>query len=358
MPGAEAGSGIAILLALLRGEADPGRIADEDWPRVMGAAGAAWLVPLLARLTEGRDMPSDVRAYCDFIRERNRIRNERLLVELSDLLFLLDGEGIEAMPVKGALHLLTADPPRLPDRMMGDLDLVVPAARRADAHRVLVAADRRAWVAPGEESGVYFRPEDVAPVEIHSPTPGHPAYAALDRLNRAPERIALRGLSVPIPDASTRLLHLMLHDRLRDGGLWRGGFDLRHLCDADGLIRGGGIDHAALRAALATWTERAGAASFLELAEDLLGSPVPPVVGPRTLERARRLRLARDAAGPSGAALRAAGKAAWRLVRLQRGDEALWPSLRRAAGRSEPPPPADSAVLPLGAGPRIEPGPG
>ncbi len=354
----ETASALAILTALLRGEGDPGRIADEDWSSVIGAAGEAWLVPLLARATEGRDLPPDVRAYLDFIRERNRTRNGRLRAELSELLHLLAGEGVEAMPVKGAVHLLLAEESRLPDRMMGDLDLVVPAGRRADVCRILLAAGRRLWRAPGEESEVFFRPEDVAPVEIHSPTPGHPAYAALDRLERPPQRIAWGGLSVPIPDASTRLLHLVLHDRLRDGALWRGGCDLRHLVDARLLIRSGEVDHAAIRAALRTRIERAAAASFLELAEAMSGGPVPPIVDRAALDRARRLRLARDAAGPAGAAFRAAGKAAWFLVRLTRGDADLRDLPGPFRRRSDPSADHDEPVLPLGSGPRIEPGPG
>ncbi len=354
-----ASSPLSVVLGLLRGDPVP---ASVDWDATIALANESWLVPALwgaitqAGRADDPALPDEARGYLRFIHARNAARNLKLRAQLEEALLRLAEADIRPLLSKGAIHLFTASDADLPRRMMGDLDLVVTEAERAEARRILMAAGHRLWSAPNEASDVLYRGSDAAPIELHSPQRGHAAYAALDRLAKPPVA-HVRGVAVAlIPDPAARLLHLVLHDQLRDGGLWRGAFELRHLVECDALIRAGGIDWAALRAAAAAPLERSAVAAQSELLEAFFGTRIPHAIGGFSGAVGRRLRRLRRGPGFTGDALRLWGKAAWVMRRSRLGEMSAVDALRRAAGIVVPPPPADTALLPLGVGPKTEPG--
>ncbi len=328
----------------------------EDWTGVIAAANAAWLAPALAaalRTTTTPAVPEDVRDYLDLLHGLNRERNFALRAQLFEAAHILAGHGIRPALGKGTAFLFAAPDDAIGNRMMGDLDLMVAPHERIEAARALARAGYRSLSAPNEDSDVLFRPQDAGPIELHSPTPGHPAYAALDRLATAPEPVEREGVTVLIPPPTALLLHLVLHDEIRDGGIFRGSFDLRHLFDGARLLATGRVEPALIAEARLRPHEARALAEWLLLVETMtgVGHPFPPPS--RAVRRGVGIRLRQAGRGPSASLLRFVRRGLWLAERIRRGEA----SLLHGFGRLLPPAPTeddeDVPIRGLGHGPRI-----
>lgn len=347
-------TGLRDLVELLSGRRSPQ--AGDDWIGIIAAANACWLGPALsAALASARtgSVPEDVGDYLEMLHAMNRERNGALRAQLFDAAAVLAEVGIRPVLGKGAVFLFTAEDDELGTRMMGDLDLTVAPNERDAARLALARAGYRCWRAPNEDSDVLFRARDAGPIELHSPMPGHPAYAALDRLAAEPELVERNGTTVLIPGPTVRLLHLVLHDEIRDGGLYRGSFDLRHLFDGARILASGRVDGTILATAPVRPREKRAVAEWLLLVEVLTGAgnPLPP---PSEAVRCRvRQRLLQTGSGPGPSLLRMARRALWLAERIRRGEASPLHAIRRLSPSRAKEDADEMPIRALGSGPRL-----
>ena len=175
---------IALLLACARTHASPEdqarirRLAAEpvDWAATERLADAHGVLPLLAQRLEAHasgEVPAAVRAR---LRQRMLVHAARSLVltrALGDLLAALSARGILALPYKGpALAAVAYGSTVL--RQPGDLDILVPDDRLANAHAVLLEhrfRDQIAGTHPDARLSHYqhamIRDADTVLVELH-----------------------------------------------------------------------------------------------------------------------------------------------------------------------------------------------
>lgn len=205
--------------------------APTDWSGVLELANRAWVTPAvhLALRDHGQlaGIPDDVRAYLAFIHERNLIRNRRLRTQLAEAVRALNAVGIEPVVLKGGIALCCAGEDELGRRMMGDLDLSV------DPQETLRAQAALRGLGYAEAIGVrgFGRTDDPGLIEIRDgPSPRARPYLSGDIVAGSARR-EVEGGGVRIPAATAQALHLIVHDLLKEGDLWRWSLDFRHLHD-------------------------------------------------------------------------------------------------------------------------------
>jgi len=203
------------------------RRGDLDWAAVFHYAGQHLVTPSLAGSLRRQGLfaalPIAVAEYLETVQTLNRERNRMLYGELVAVARRLNGIGIEPLLLKGAIALLPGEYPGAEDRMMGDLDILVPAERLRDAYQVLW--DTPYAIQPGQPDPLELAPEQLlahhhGPALYHAERPAklelhhaflHDANAESSlRADLAPHLITLpEGVRVMRPDLPTRLLHNM-----------------------------------------------------------------------------------------------------------------------------------------------------
>jgi hypothetical protein len=202
-----------------------------QWRDVLELANRTWVTPavFLALRAHGRldAIPDDVRDFLAFIHERNVLRNRRLRAQLVEAVRALNGAGVEPVLLKGAIALWGASEDELGRRMMNDLDLSVGPQDTERAEAALLG------LGYAEAVGVrgFGRTDNPGLIEIRDkPSPRARPYLSGDILAGS-ERREREGCVARLPSATAQALHLIVHDMLKEGDLWRWSLDFRHLHD-------------------------------------------------------------------------------------------------------------------------------
>jgi hypothetical protein len=208
---------------------------------------AAWhgILPLVHRATDrsgGDAVPVQVAQYLKTWFDANAAHSLRLTARLQDLIALLEGHGISAIPYKGPT-LAVAAYGSLLLRVFGDLDILVSKAQLPRARAALRSAGYRPAVplTPGQEQilielgrpGAFLDVDGVVAVELHPTVTPRYLAARVDhhRLCEDLETLSLGESRVHTFAPHALLLVLCLHATKH---LWT---RLLWLCDVAELIR-------------------------------------------------------------------------------------------------------------------------
>jgi hypothetical protein len=175
------------------------------------------------------------------INTRNDDRNRQLRTMALDAVEAVNTAGITPVFLKGmavwaSCHPADAHSPR----MMSDVDLLVRPEEGEPALEALLASGfrvlRRHPVESPHVIAELWREGDGGALDLHLRPPGPSGLTqAFDLLAHTEE--ALWPGRVRTPIAVYQIYLTCLHDMLHDGGFWRGGFDIRHLCDVADLAK-------------------------------------------------------------------------------------------------------------------------
>lgn len=269
---------------LLGGEREPER--DISWEVIIEVASFHYVTPALAWcLRDDASVPSDVGGYFKSIATLNDQRNERMLLGLARCAGLLNEIGIEPVLLKGAAQLVEGLYPEPSLRLLGDVDILIPANRSAEADAALKAA------------GFGSRPSDVVPPPshhhlpmLHDPESGMGVELHTDVISRSPDAVIstawfcelvrpalFRNQRVRLPEPTRHAGHTIFHSEIFHSLYALDKIQLRHLLDL-ALIRArheraidwGELDH---RFSAAGFGEML--ATYLDFAEALFGQPAP-----------------------------------------------------------------------------------
>lgn len=192
------------------------------WREIALGVSLQGLGPRLAALPHDERLPAELRGHLDGEAERGAARGERVLGLLARLAALLAGEGLRAVPLKGAALVLGGETPA-GLRPMADLDLLFDSEvdlRRAagrieaelgwrplwDTDRHLVLAERDERVAlPGCE-----HPDNPLRIELHRAFRLRVLGRTLDATDALRRRTRRSG-GWELPSEEALLLHLLLH---------------------------------------------------------------------------------------------------------------------------------------------------
>ena len=277
--------------------------AAPDWPALVWLAGEQSITPALAPALQRwgllRALPADLRDYLLATAAMNRARNRQLLAELEQVAGVLNAAGLRPLALKGAANLLAGLHEDPAERLLVDLDLLLPPDRLEAGVAALRAAG---WQAVGavemtlHHAPALHRHGHLATVELHGQPldlPWQPLLGAAELLATArPCRLGAAWLLLPSP--SLRLAHALAHGALADRSLALRRLRLRDLDDAARLAAGMDVAAAAdLARRFAAVRQGPALVAMVGALETLLGCRVGRSELPGTWARGGERLLAR-----------------------------------------------------------------
>lgn len=269
---------------LLDGERAPHAVL--PWELLIEVASFHLVTPALAKCLEADPkVPADVREYFAAVAALNAQRNERMLVALARAAGLLNAIGIEPVMLKGAALLLDETHPEASLRILGDVDVLIPASRADDAFAALTAAGFRTLsndvvLPPGHHHLPMLHDEDEhIGLELHTDviaTSGE-AVIATDWFCERLRPARLRGHRVLLPEPTRNVGHVIFHSEIFHANYWSDKVHLRHLLDL-AMIRSrheNEIDWHELDRRFSAGGFGEILATYLAFAEALFGQPTP-----------------------------------------------------------------------------------
>ncbi len=265
-----------------------------DWDQVIGLASrglvATNLWVALQRRGLASAVPGEVRDYLEPLFGLNLGRNQMLRQQLLGLGEHFNRLGVRPLLLKGARRLAEAvTDANLGERLMGDLDLLIPAARLADCAAAMLALGFRPT--PGDHAyhhhlAPYLHPTEPLVVELHEGAvmPPWQALVPTDPLWAVAEPLQAEGREfLKLPPTETAL-HAIVHAQLQDRAVSHWTPSLRHVLDLVELRhhQEQAIDWGGIGARFTRLGQGAALSAYLRLAERLFDQPRPPVV-PLTL---------------------------------------------------------------------------
>jgi hypothetical protein len=212
-------------------------------------AGHHLVTPALALAMRGNaSVPADVRGYPEATLYLNRDRNARMLDALELATAALADHGIEPLLLKGAANLTDGLYPDPGMRIVGDLDLLIPAESASAASAILARAGfddiergpvRRAPRTAHHHLPMQRHRDTGIGIELHHAILALPYERMLDpvRTRQSARAVLFRGRALAIPTPTARVLHNIVHDQLVDGAYGRRSVSLRQLLELALLCR-------------------------------------------------------------------------------------------------------------------------
>jgi hypothetical protein len=208
-------------------------------PAVLGAARRNGIDDLL---------PADVTSFLEGMATLNRQRNEAIRSEMEELAALLNRRGVVPVPLKGGANLLSGLYAASGDRVMVDIDLLVPEAQLIDCVSEMGQHGYQALYDNGYPASHHYspmaRPGSAATVELHARPIADPHAALLssDEIFATASRTRIGGATLAIPSAQLRIIHSIVHAQLTDHDYLYGRLSLRELWDFALLCESAGDD--------------------------------------------------------------------------------------------------------------------
>ena len=196
------------------------------------------VTPALAWSTRGTPMRTDLRDYLDAVLTLNERRNQMLSAASEQLVAALNAIDIEPVLLKGAAYLVDNLYPAPGIRLVGDLDLLIPAARAADALAATESIGYKEAYHEFNSDVPHHLPQLTQPssgvtLELHTALAGPPYNAVVqaDWIFQESRPAPMAGLHAKIPSPSCAVAYIVVHDQLHHHAFTHGEFDLRQLLD-------------------------------------------------------------------------------------------------------------------------------
>ncbi|HEV2551849.1 MAG TPA: nucleotidyltransferase family protein [Stellaceae bacterium] len=243
MPGR---AGNLILLASCLGDNDETRtllaktLASADWEAVLPIADRHLLLPTLWKSLCRKGLETELApSPRDFLKEiygLNASRNSRLKRQAIEIVDALSHAGIASVLLKGAAFLFESAPEDLGDRMMLDLDVLVPEHDLAQSITILKSLG---YETIGDQKLAHhhpplFRQGEVATVEVHWHVWEEATLLPTEHVFGDARMLEADAARVWIPSPNHRIIHNLVHAAVQDGEFVGGVISLKALYD---LIR-------------------------------------------------------------------------------------------------------------------------
>jgi hypothetical protein len=187
------------------------------------------------------ELPAPVAEYLGLLHRLNRARNQALQQQTLELVAALNDADIEPMLLKGCLSLFAGPYTDPAMRMIGDIDILVPAAAVADAVAVLARLGYRVanqYPAGHNAYGEFVRAGDPGAVDLHVEPIDAGHLLSASELWRGATVATAGDTRFRVPSANDRLLHNLLHAQIHDlGDFYRGELRLRQVHEFSVMAR-------------------------------------------------------------------------------------------------------------------------
>jgi hypothetical protein len=254
-----------------------------DWMSLIGLANQTLTTPALMEFaTRCKDkVPEDVYLYIREMFDRNMARNDRLAMQLAEIVAAINDRGVTPILLKGAATLAIAARPQRGLKLMSDLDIMVLPDQIEETMNALHAIGYRVHIESEQGAGKWYvdlkRSGDVGMVDLHRELPG-PAllYRQAGSVQEHCKAVQIGRGTAYIPSATYQALILTIHDQFQDYDYWTGSIDVRHLIDLRNLATSSeGIDWERLASLTPSKLARNALETQLVALFSLLGVDVP-----------------------------------------------------------------------------------
>lgn len=247
---------------------------------------ASWYAALRRRGLLER-APVEIGEHLAALHDLSLQRNRLLRRELIRAACACNALGIEPVLLKGALALLPGQPPEMAARLLGDLDLLLPADRIADGRNALQTLGYYATHAEDHYASHHHAPPLVHPdhgvkFELHRAVLGGALAAALpaEEVWQDSQRIGVEQAVVRAPSPTHRVLHNLLHTLVQDHRAELGTLELRQILD---LVQFRARDDARIawpliQARFTGLGQGLALGAYLQIIHNLFGQPLPASV--------------------------------------------------------------------------------
>jgi hypothetical protein len=252
--------------------------SEVPWPAIFRLASADSCLATLCDcvLSQRRPHLGEVAPLLELFRDRERERNAKIAEVLHKTLTRLASRGVEAIALKGAAFLASAN---ACSRRMTDIDLLVRPRDKDKAFEALKRAGYQVLTHDNwyetinhHHAPPMLDPSEAMAIELH--TRLHPHFdkdpISSDAIFASAQIGSIDKSAVLVPSDTHRLLHLIIHSMIADNGYWMVKLRLRDLIDLLEIQKAGRLDGQALQAIFAQVRYEHRAAGFLLAAELLL----------------------------------------------------------------------------------------
>lgn len=211
------------------------------WETFVRLASEALVAPAVLNALRSKNVveavPQDVVDFFDGMAILNRQRNEQLVAEAVELTAMLNEVHVVPVFLKGAAHLLSGLYPDPAERLMSDLDVLVPSDQLSACAAHLCTKGYQTLTDANYSGHHHYqplgRPDRIAIVELHEEPLDLPYRGLLTSQAVFNEAIVLkRGCAkLAVPSGRCRLVHVVAHAQLADHAYLYGKFVLRELLD-------------------------------------------------------------------------------------------------------------------------------
>jgi hypothetical protein len=225
-----------VLAGALAG--DVSKVGRANWSDVEKLADEHLVSPALwvalSRQGSAEQLPVPVADRLRTAYLQNVGRNLALRLQAREVIGALNRSGVEPILLKGALYLLDGTLSDVGERVMADLDLVVPHGDFATSAEALEDIGYRPepgkpYLHPHELPMV--RPDRAGSVELHRDvgSPPLPSVLPTTEVWESSAPLAVDGLRARALSPTHRVLHNVLHAQVQDLNFFSGGLPLRQL---------------------------------------------------------------------------------------------------------------------------------
>jgi hypothetical protein len=334
---------IQLLLGLLRSDKnrvrkdDLHQLSPADWQALYDLATRQQIVALLYHRLKVQNLldaaPADIQQSLADMYRLNAVRNMKIYHEFRQIAAAFQAASIPAIVLKGA-YLAKAVYQNIALRQMGDMDLLVPKPRLAEAVDILHRQGYKETTpftievdtAVAQHLTRFVKPP-VGAVELHwtLTRPGKHYTIDVDELWERAIPANLAGIEVLSLSPEDLLLHLCLHTSYQH----QFAFGLRPSCDIARMIQHyqGELDWGAVQQRAEAWGWGRGVYLALRVARELVGAAVPGKVLRQLKPSAFEEAIVATAKDQIFAYRTATGFVSRNLAQLM-GRDNLWASLR------------------------------
>ena len=185
------------------------------------------------------ELPSELVRYMKEFTDLNRLRNQKIVLQILEITELLNKNNITPVLLKGCAHLLDRLYEDIAERQVGDIDLLVDENEMVRAAEILIASGYTAK-APYNANDFKFtkhyprllNDNREAAVEIHRQVIGYPAEKALDchLLLKNARQLEMPG-TVYVLCNEDQVIYNVLHTQITHGDYYFGAINIRQCYD-------------------------------------------------------------------------------------------------------------------------------
>jgi hypothetical protein len=213
------------------------------WEQMVAVSSGQFVLPaLFVRFQKAdilNELPPDLVEYMVYLTQSNRERNKQLFNQLNDINQLMASNGIDAVFLKGSAHLLTSLYDDIAERMIGDIDFLVPEADYFKAAELLLDAGYKPIVEVNREVAKTLKHfprltnyNYPAAVEVHRQVivPPYHRYFDAALVIETKQKLELQQ-TFYIPSVSHLIIHNALNAQINDKSYKNTSINLRQLYD-------------------------------------------------------------------------------------------------------------------------------